>query len=349
MRRSVSIRAALSGAALVAGLVGTAQAAERYLIHVVPDFAGLEAADNGAPVLVSETGRRFLIRLKNGTVNFQPITVPERPALPRGALPDAVVGYRPDTRGGALAAWLDQPTTRYGHAVLGDGIEAGGLSVRYGDGSVGQLTLAADRVFEDRLVRITGYDYQGRAALMTVTSYLDAGAALTLVDPGAPGGAAPRVLAEAPAIGTPNRWLNPVGAADVDGDGRVEFLAVITPHIGGTLRAYEHHGPALVADHALEGFSNHAYGSRELGLSGLADLDNPPDGIAEAIVPNAMRDAMKVVRFSGGPPRIVASLAPGARIIHKLVIHDLDGDGVPELIFGAENNSLVIWTPGIDR
>ena len=34
------------------------------------------------------------------------------------------------------------------------------------------------------------------------------------------------------------RWLNPVGVPDLDGEERAEIAAVITPHIGGTLKVY---------------------------------------------------------------------------------------------------------------
>ena len=48
-----------------------------------------------------------------------------------------------------------------------------------------------------------------------------------------------KVIAESDPIGLSHRWLNPVGAADFDGDGKMEIAVVITPHIGGTLKLYE--------------------------------------------------------------------------------------------------------------
>tara|TARA_R110000787_G_scaffold63679_10_gene143887 strand:+ start:57488 stop:58537 length:1050 start_codon:yes stop_codon:yes gene_type:complete len=341
MKRHTILGAVLLGAALFAS-IEPALAGGRFWTLPMPGIRAIEALPDGTPVVVDGVGGRHRVRLHAGQIVLQPAGPAVDLSAPPQALPDAVMV--PGAHG--LWAWLDQPATRYEHGVLGDAIEAGGLSVGYPDGSRKSLTLPKDRVFEDRAPRFVDIDGDGRDEILTVTSYLDRGAALTLVDPGSAGGMSPRVVAEAAPIGTPNRWLNPIGAGDIDDDGRIEMLAVITPHIGGTLTAYEWHGDALSIDHELNGFSNHAIGSRELGLSGMADLDTPADGIAEVIVPDQARRAMTVVRFTD-TPRIVSKINLSGRIVHRLVIYDLDGDQTPELIFGLDDGSLVVWKPGL--
>ncbi len=308
----------------------------------MPGIRAIETLPDGAPVVVDGIGGRHRVRMHADEIVLQPAGPAIDLSAPPQALPDAPM--IPGAHG--LWAWLDQPTTRYQHGVLGDAIEAGGLSVGYPDGSRKSLTLPKDRVFEDRAPRFVDINGDGRDEILTITAYLDRGAALTLVDPGNPDGAVPQVIAEAAPIGTPNRWLNPVGAGDIDGDGRIEVLAVITPHIGGTLTAYEWQGDTLVVDYELNGFSNHTIGSRELGLSGLADLDRPTDGIDEVIVPDAERRAMTIVRFTN-TPRIVSKIDLSGRVVHRLVIYDLDGDQSPELIFGLDDGSLVVWMPNL--
>ena len=71
---------------------------------------------------------------------------------------------------------------------------------------------------------------------MAVKSYLGSGAALTLND--IIDGKL-KILAQAPAIGLPHPWLNPIGAADFDGNGKTELAVFITPHISGTLQLHE--------------------------------------------------------------------------------------------------------------
>jgi len=94
------------------------------------------------------------------------------------------------------------------------------------------------------------------------------------------------------------RWLNPVGVADLDGDGRAEIAAVITPHIGGTLKVYRREGAALVEIAALGGFSNHIYGTPELALS--LTLALTPGGKTRLLVPDTARRNLRVIALELG-------------------------------------------------
>jgi hypothetical protein len=105
-----------------------------------------------------------------------------------------------------------------------------------------------------------------------------------------------QMSAQSPATGMPMRWLNPVGVADLDGDGRAEIAAVTTPHIGGTLKVYRRSGRKLVEIAALAGFSNHVYGSPELGLSAPVSMG----GRMRLLVPNATRVRLRVIALEGG-------------------------------------------------
>ena len=97
-------------------------------------------------------------------------------------------------------------------------------------------------------------------------------------------------------IGISHRWLNPVGVADLDGDGRAEIAAVITPHLGGPLKVYQRRGRELVELSALAGFSNHVYGSAELGLSAPA----ASGAGMRLLVPDASRRFLRIIAFEGG-------------------------------------------------
>jgi hypothetical protein len=92
------------------------------------------------------------------------------------------------------------------------------------------------------------------------------------------------------------RWLNPVAVVDLDGDGRAEIASVTTPHIGGTLKVYQRQGARLVEVAALGGFSNHVYGSPELGLSTHQRMT----GQVRLLVPDNTKRQLRVVEFTRG-------------------------------------------------
>ena len=260
---------------------------------------------------------------------------PAKPVQRSEMLPDGVVSR--GTRN-VRAAWLINATKRYGHGVLGDAIEAGGLAVEDPVGAVARYQLPGDTVFEDRLARIVDVDGDGNDEILTVKTYLRSGAAVAVFD-FEHGKLKP--LAESESIGLAHRWLNPVGAADFDGDGKVEIAVVRTPHIGGILMFYRLESGKLREVARYRGFSNHRMGSRMLGLSAIADFNH--DGVADIAVPTADRRTLRLVGFAGG------QLSEIGRIEHErgeiatdIVARDLTGNGRPDLIYGLSSGYLTV-------
>lgn len=212
-------------------------------------------------------------------------------APPDDLLPHSRPGYGAQD---LASAWLVAPTDRYRHGVLGDALEAAGLELRTADGRVLRVVLDED-VFEDLSPRVQDLDGDGRDEVWLVRSNPGLGARISvwgLVD------GQPRELAAGPWVGRPNRWLNPVGAADFDGDGRVELAYVQTPHIGGSLKLLEYRRGEMTVEYQAEGFSNHAIGSTVLDLHAIEDLDG--DGRPELRVPSADRGRWRVMGIRDG-------------------------------------------------
>jgi hypothetical protein len=212
------------------------------------------------------------------------------------------------TRAGAYSAWLVEPTTRYSHGVLGDAIEAGGFVVERG-GKRFVFRLGPEAVFEDRRVRLADLDGDGIPEAIVVKAYLARGAAIAVYRVGRDG---IEPLAESTPIGTPNRWLNPVGVGALAARGQMAIAAVVTPHLAGSLRLYRLSGTELIETARIDGYTNHIIGKRDLDLGHLADID--ADGLADVVLPTLDRLGLAAVSFAGGHPRELRRWPVAARI-----------------------------------
>ena len=181
-----------------------------------------------------------------------------------------------------------EPVDRYSHFALGKPHEYARLTATTRSGRPLTLQLPEDEVFEDLAPRRVRLAENEPEAMLAIVSQRDNGARLALVSPRDNDLA---IRAQSKPIGKPNRWLNPVGVADLDGDGRAEIAAVITPHIGGTLKVYRKQGRDLVEIASLWGFSNHIYGSSELGLS----IPYAIAGRTYLLVPDTTRLHLKII------------------------------------------------------
>ncbi len=215
-------------------------------------------------------------------------------SLPPDALPDSHIGHG---RNDIAAAWFAEPTDRYDHGVLGDAIEAGALRVRTRDGIVISYVLPDDSVFEDLRPRVHDIDGDGRDEVLVVHSRQQSGSSLMALGI-RDGNLVP--VGETSPIGQRHRWLNPVGVADVDKDGRPEIVVVLTPHIGGVLVVYRFRDGKFVERGRISGVSNHRIGSRAIGLAAFIDYDG--DGILEVVVPSQDRRALRAIGLHQGAP-----------------------------------------------
>jgi hypothetical protein len=187
-----------------------------------------------------------------------------------------------------IGAQYTTPVARYGHFALGPPHEYARVRASTDSGRSLELQLPEDEVFEDFAPRLVRLEAHAPAEILAIVSRRQDGARLVMLRLN---GDRLEISAESPAIGTPMRWLNPVGVVDLDGDGRSEIAIVTTPHIGGTLKVYRRSSSKLVEIAALAGFSNHVYGSSELGLSLPLSLA----GRMRLLVPDTTRRHLRVI------------------------------------------------------
>jgi hypothetical protein len=201
-------------------------------------------------------------------------------------------------------AWLGSPTARYPHTALGSRYHAGSLHVLLARsaGNTGPPVevayhLPLTRVFEDLLVRLVDLDQDGRDEVIVVEADALRGASVLVLGLVGTGDAQTLVeLARSPPAGSTFRWLNPVGIADFDGDGKLDVAAVITPHIGGELTLYHYAPPKLVPYAKAFDTSNHLMGATEQQLSVVLQK---PGQRPTVIVPDMSLKALHALRWEG--------------------------------------------------
>lgn len=184
------------------------------------------------------------------------------------------------------------PVERYGHFAAGRPHEYARITAMTDSGRSLELQLADDEVFEDVMPRLVRLANGEPTEILAIVSRRIDGSRLVMIKIK---GDRLEVSAESAATGIPMRWLNPVGVADLDGDGLSEIALVTTPHIGGTLRIYRRDGKKLVEIAALAGFSNHVYGSPELGLAAPVLIS----GRMRLLVPDTTRLHLRVIALEG--------------------------------------------------
>ncbi|QQA44003.1 FG-GAP repeat domain-containing protein [Pelagovum pacificum] len=217
-----------------------------------------------------------------------------------------------------LSAHYDGPTDRYPHGALGDPFEWGTLVLERNQcpGCAGierdtlTINLPPELVFEDTAPRLVDVDGDGLRDVITVQSHRDYGARLAVFD------SLGAVVAATDRIGQPNRWLAPLGAVDLDGDGRVEIAYVDRPHLAKRLIVVEYREGTLTPEAVAEGHTNHRFGDPEIG-GGLRLCDGAAEIITASgdwtrVLATSLRNGVLSSRDLGpytGPDSFTAALA----------------------------------------
>lgn len=217
--------------------------------------------------------------------------------LAAGPAPASAAGEIPET--GDVAWGCDdagyvEPTTEYGHDVLGGTGEYKGLLLLvHTDLGVIPATfrLPNGQVFEDLAPRCADLDGDGDDEVIAVVSDARQGARLVVYSKRS------GPLAETPPIGQSFRWLAPVGVADLDGDGSQDIAYVETPHLAGVLRVWTLREGRLVELASAAGFSNHRIGQDFVtgGVRNCGASDAP-----QLVLPNRDWSALMRVRLDDG-------------------------------------------------
>lgn len=234
---------------------------------------------------------------------------------------------------GDTTVTLVGPTGRYGHAVLGDGIEASGFLVAGRGGSSTLVDFDSD-VIEGRSALLGDADGDGHAEILVTLSNGRSGARLVLYDTDG------SLVAESEAIGRGNRWRNQLAIAPLGPDGEIEVVDVRTPHLGRTIEYFRLEGDQLVRVATQSGFTSHVLGSRNLELAIVADPDG--DGALEVIAPTSDRLELGVVARTPEGTTIEHTVELGALLSSNVGAVD-HPDGSASYAVGTRDGTLLFW------
>ncbi len=166
------------------------------------------------------------------------------------------------------SARFTDPTARYGHAVLGDNAEWGSLEITLTDGRKRKFILPKSRVYEDLKPRLGDLDGDGRPELIVIETDVNLGAQLAIYGPQGK-------ITATPNIGNRFRWLAPLGAADLDGDGKVEIAYIDRPHLAKILSVWRYDKQKLTPVAEAPGLTNHKIG-QDFISGGIRDCGAGP-------------------------------------------------------------------------
>lgn len=189
-----------------------------------------------------------------------------------------------------ISARYKDPTSRYGHSIMGDNdrSEWGTLEITMTGGKRRSFILPQTRVYEDLSPRLADLDGDGRAELMVIETDVNLGSQLAIY------GEDGKITAT-PNIGRSNRWLAPLGAADLDGDGKTEIAYIEKPHLAKVLRVWRYEDQNLTLVTEKSGLTNHSIG-QDFISGGIRDCGTGP----EIITADANWSSVMATRLKSG-------------------------------------------------
>jgi hypothetical protein len=287
------------------------------------------------PVLIQQNAGMAWID-KRGRLN---LTADEKLiTLEVQALPDARLIQ--DDQGRLLV--LSDPSELYDHAVLGDGIEARGVTLIETTPEfriVRRISVPVGLVIEGMMPLWVDLNNDGTREIVLTASDRSLGARLMVYTEQG------QLIAESEPIGQGYRWRHQIGVASASEGGPAEVISVRTPHIGGLLEYFRLIDDRLELVATLEGVSSHVIGTRNLDLALSGDFDG--DGLVETLLPDSEHRSLLAAQRTQGGVYVDWRLQLDDTISSNLAAVT-DGRGRISIAVGLQNGSLWVWSPQVN-
>ncbi len=308
-----------------------------FIEQGIPKLSTIPSAEqspNTHPVHLPSQGQRAFIQ-SDGSLVLMDAFDQIAASLAIDALPDARI-LRADS--GRLLV-LSGPTTKYDHGVLGDKIEATGITLVATSPDprvINSIPVPDGQVIEGIApiwVDLTGDGV--REIIVTLSDGINGAQIVVYSESG-------EQIVEGNAIGLGYRWRHQIAAAPFGPKGEIEIVDVLTPHIGGTVEFFQIDGERLSKVAQVSGYTSHVLGSRNLDMAAAGDFDG--DGQLELLLPNQERNQLGAIQRTPEGANVVWSLPIGGIMNTNLGAVTLNNDTII-IGVGRTDNSFKLWLP----
>ena len=137
------------------------------------------------------------------------------------------------------------------------------------------------------------------------------------------------------------RWLLILGSATVNNN---QSMLVIneTPHLSGIVKFIDITNNKTLS---IDGFSAHDYGSRNIGMYAISDVDN--DGQDDLIIPTLNKKKIAILSIfenNNDTVYVNENLVLNDKLSSNIIILDINYDGYEDIIAGDRSGNLYIFT-----
>jgi len=235
---------------------------------------------------------------------------------------------------------LSGATDRYGHGILGDKFEASSITMIEAGGTPG-VTMTIDIAGEDVIESIApiwaDLTEDGKREIIVTLSNAKEGTRVVAFDKDG------RHVAVGPAVGKGFRWRHQLAVGPFGPKGEIEFVDVVTPHLGGIVSFYQlKDDDELHLEAEVKGYTSHVIGSRNLDMAFASDLDG--DSIFELLLPNQNLTKLGAIKRNATGADVEWTIPLGGRLSTNLAAVTL-ADGRLAVGIGREDGVLRLWLP----
>ncbi len=190
---------------------------------------------------------------------------------------------------------LSDPTTLYPHGIFGDRIEASSFSIidtNVTPAEVNKIFVPEGRVIESLIPTWIDVDNDDELEIIVTVSNSTNGAQIVIYNEQG------EVERAGEGIGRAFRWRHQLAIAPFGLNGEMEFVDVLTPHIGGvvefrSLDQKDAEGNDLPIITSVPGYTSHVNRTRNIDMAAAGDFDG--DSIVELLLPDQRRTSLGAI------------------------------------------------------